>query len=70
MKTTYGMNSCHLLQINSNIGQDVEGTQENPALPDPWSQFLKKKPNANMSVSIYENCWLGIYQMVAENILD
>lgn len=37
MKSVYGPNACHLLQINS---VHVTGTNPRPNLPDPWSQFI------------------------------
>ena len=37
MKSVYGPNACHLLQINS---VHHTGTNPRPNLPDPWSQFI------------------------------
>ena len=37
MKSVYGPNACHLLQINS---VHHIGTNPRPNLPDPWSQFI------------------------------
>ena len=37
MKSVYGSNACHLLQINS---VHHTGTNPRPNLPDPWSQFI------------------------------
>ncbi|XP_015778661.1 PREDICTED: trafficking protein particle complex subunit 8-like [Acropora digitifera] len=37
MKSVYGQNACHLLQINSVYHT---GSNPRPNLPDPWSQFI------------------------------
>ncbi|XP_064640195.1 trafficking protein particle complex subunit 8-like isoform X2 [Lineus longissimus] len=42
MKSTYGANNCHLLQINSRSAQTAEAVTQT-GLPDPWSQFLPRK---------------------------
>lgn len=45
MKSTYGVNACHLLQINSRPQTSPDGeSSEHDNLPDPWTQFLSKKP--------------------------
>ncbi|XP_071092381.1 trafficking protein particle complex subunit 8-like isoform X2 [Haliotis cracherodii] len=44
MKTTFGSQCCHLLQINSRSLQTVENMKPEASLPDPWSQFLPKPP--------------------------
>ena len=49
MKSTYGLSACHLLQINSrskNAPENVKNDHTN--MPDPWSQFLNKKPEYNV----------------------
>lgn len=50
MKTTYDMNSCHLLQINSQRsainGNQGPGDTAVSNLPNPWSQFI---PSARKS---------------------
>ena len=47
MKTTYGTNSCHLLQINSrhpSTAHQMDSSDELVGtLPDPWAQFLPRK---------------------------
>ena len=47
MKTTYGTNSCHLLQINSrhpSVAHQMDSSDELVGtLPDPWAQFLPRK---------------------------
>ncbi|XP_066587305.1 trafficking protein particle complex subunit 8 [Prorops nasuta] len=40
MKNIYGANNCFLLQMNSRPPGQFD---DNPHLPDPWSQFLVKK---------------------------
>lgn len=40
MKTTYGANSCYLLQINSRVAGHKEDLSH---LPDPWCQFLTRQ---------------------------
>ncbi|CAH1780178.1 unnamed protein product [Owenia fusiformis] len=55
MKSTYGLNNCHLLQINSCTPQSTQNStpgstpgsnsDTGAALPDPWAQFIQKKPN-------------------------
>lgn len=37
MKSVYGTNACHMLQINS---VSNSGSNPLPNLPDPWSQFI------------------------------
>ena len=69
MKGTYGVNACHLLQINSRTANTPENAitdQEN--LPDPWTQFLSKKPS-NLSVSvIYFIFFIFFYYRASSNI--
>ncbi|XP_076111682.1 trafficking protein particle complex subunit 8-like isoform X2 [Mytilus galloprovincialis] len=43
MKSTYGANVCHLLNINSRSIHTAESLKTDNNLPDPWSQFLNKK---------------------------
>ena len=46
MKATYGVNACHLLQINSRSPSTADSmTDDQDNMPDPWSQFLTKKPS-------------------------
>ncbi|XP_046999759.1 trafficking protein particle complex subunit 8 isoform X1 [Schistocerca americana] len=40
MKTTYGINSCYMLQINSRVAGHKEDLSH---LPDPWCQFLTRQ---------------------------
>ena len=40
MKSTYGMNNCHLLQTNSRVPGSEADLLEAQNLPDPWSKFL------------------------------
>lgn len=54
MKSTYGVNACHLLQINSRPQTSPDGeSSEHDNLPDPWTQFLSKKPT-DIPVSWYK----------------
>ncbi|KAL4234283.1 Trafficking protein particle complex 8 [Mactra antiquata] len=43
MKSSFGHQSCHLLQINSRSLTAVETMKLDTSLPDPWGQFLPKK---------------------------
>ncbi|XP_052230198.1 trafficking protein particle complex subunit 8-like isoform X4 [Dreissena polymorpha] len=43
MKSSFGHQSCHLLQINSRSVTAVETTDT--SFPDPWGQFLHKTPD-------------------------
>jgi len=42
MKSMFGHQSCHLLQINSRSMTAVETMTHDTSLPDPWGQFLHK----------------------------
>ncbi|XP_025115248.1 trafficking protein particle complex subunit 8-like isoform X3 [Pomacea canaliculata] len=42
MKSTFGGQICHLLQINSRSTHTLETMKTGPSPPDPWSQFLPK----------------------------
>ncbi|XP_060558094.1 trafficking protein particle complex subunit 8-like isoform X2 [Ruditapes philippinarum] len=42
MKSSFGHQSCHLLQINSRSLTTVETMKMDTSLPDPWGQFLNK----------------------------
>lgn len=42
MKSTYGANVCHLLNVNSRSIHTAESLKTDNNLPDPWSQFLNK----------------------------
>lgn len=42
MKSTYGANVCHLLNMNSRSIHTAESLKTDNNLPDPWSQFLNK----------------------------
>ncbi|XP_070190978.1 trafficking protein particle complex subunit 8-like isoform X2 [Littorina saxatilis] len=42
MKSTFGGQICHLLQINSRSPSTMETLKTGPSPPDPWSQFLPK----------------------------
>ncbi|KAK7505350.1 hypothetical protein BaRGS_00003512 [Batillaria attramentaria] len=42
MKSTFGAQICHLLQINSRSPHTLEAMRTGPSPPDPWSQFLPK----------------------------
>lgn len=44
MKSTFGHQSCHLLQINSRSLTALSTMTTDANLPDPWSQFLTKQP--------------------------
>ncbi|CAG5114906.1 unnamed protein product [Candidula unifasciata] len=44
MKATFGVQICHLLQINSRSLNTLESVKAGiPVQPDPWSQFLAKQ---------------------------
>ena len=40
MKSKYGVHSCHLLKINS-VSPNLDPSPTD-AMPDPWSNFIKK----------------------------
>lgn len=42
MKSTFGANVCHLLNVNSRSIHTAESLKTDNNLPDPWSQFLNK----------------------------
>ncbi|XP_076470015.1 trafficking protein particle complex subunit 8-like [Babylonia areolata] len=42
MKSTFGAQICHLLQINSRSPSTLDTLKSGPSPPDPWSQFLPK----------------------------
>ena len=51
MKSTYGVNNCHLLHINSRNpdAPDPPG-MEGGSMPDPWSQYLPRKQDNNVRI--------------------
>ncbi|KAH3773005.1 hypothetical protein DPMN_174353 [Dreissena polymorpha] len=53
MKSSFGHQSCHLLQINSRSVTAVETTDT--SFPDPWGQFLHKTPD-NMVCALSVEC--------------
>ena len=59
MKSTFGNLNCHFLQINSISPSAARetGMGEQANLPDPWSQFVRRKPEADLTV-LYTN--LGV----------
>ncbi len=42
MKSQYGTNNCHLLQINARSPHATD-TAHTDQMPDPWGQFVKRK---------------------------
>lgn len=44
MKSKYGVHQCHLLKINS-VTPNLDPTPAEEAMPDPWSNFVKKTPS-------------------------
>lgn len=48
MKTTYGVNACHLLQINSRSSSATE-PPEQASMPNPWSQFMQRRQEYTVS---------------------
>ncbi|XP_045191789.2 trafficking protein particle complex subunit 8-like isoform X2 [Mercenaria mercenaria] len=42
MKSSFGHQSCHLLQINSRSLTTVETMKTDASYPDPWGQFLNR----------------------------
>ncbi|XP_074645318.1 trafficking protein particle complex subunit 8-like [Tubulanus polymorphus] len=51
MKSMYGANACHLLQINSRSLTAAENMKgELTQMPDPWCQFLPKRINSSDAI--------------------
>ncbi|XP_052816266.1 trafficking protein particle complex subunit 8-like isoform X2 [Mya arenaria] len=62
MKSSFGHQSCHLLQINSRSMTAVETMATDTSLPDPWGQFLHKTPETGKkpNKAKYFIAWEGV----------
>jgi hypothetical protein len=49
MKSTFGAQICHLLQINSRSPITMETLKGGPSPADPWSQFMPKATESQVS---------------------
>ena len=60
MKSSFGHQSCHLLQINSRSLTTVETMKMDTSLPDPWGQFLNKPIDVGVGFFFYFFFWQTI----------
>ena len=56
MKSTFGAQICHLLQINSRSPSMLETMKTGPSPPDPWSQFLPKTSESQVKNESFFGC--------------
>ena len=58
MKSTYGVNACHLLQVNSKCANQPEAlTEDQSIIPNPWGHFM-------MKASTYQVIHIVVFYMI------